>query len=420
MPIEHAERSVDAGGGGSGEHGSGASGITTEYDDAALMEELTGGAEDSSGEEEAAAGSEGGEEEGGGEAEPKPEGEEGEGKVDAKAAEGEAEGAEGEEEPAAEPWRAHLQPDETPEAALQRIAQERDHYHGWATRVTSEEKETRENLKALREQWARAEPILQALREQKARQDAEEQRKRQEAEAANAPDPDTEPDRAILHELKTLRERQEQSEIQREADAAAARLAAKEAEISGYWGEVDRRAFGTLSQGFEADPEFKAAHDHVAGAVYNTLKLDLLQDEPGLSDEEAGERAHRALVVLETQTLRNLAIKGIDMAESFKARARAMGWTGGNGKGAGEAPATPASPAPAAPASKGSSEVDRIRRAAAKKDAAKGATALGGSPSRKGETAVSVDSIDEEELLMAVLDGRIGEKDLLPELREMV
>lgn len=303
------------------------------------------------------------------------------------------------EEAAPEPWRAHLSAGETPEQAVERLARERDERHGWATRTTTELRDLKREFK---EQTARVTPILEALAAARAKAQEEAERRRLEAEKAAEPDPEAEPDKAILHEIKRLREERQQEREQAAREAKERELTAEQT----YWNNVDASNTQALEAASQADPEFREAHDHMVRQVYGAMKHDAARRHPDRTEDEIDDMVLDALTEMEGAWLREVATSGLDLVAEVKARAGFFGWR-------------PAAAAPP-PAPAASSEVDRVRRGAAKQAAAKGATALGGTSARRSAAELKIDDLTEDELLDAVISGQIPESALIPTLKEIV
>lgn len=266
-------------------------------------------------------------------------------------------------------WRAHLNPGETEAQAIERLAQENSEKHGWATRVTSEMRELRAEL---RQQQQRFQPIIEGLsRAHQAR--LEQQRRAQE------PDPEAEPDRAILHEIRQLREERQQ---EREEAAKTAQARAIH--------DFDSANLSELVETLRSDQEFASAHDAMVTGMYRELELDHPDADP--------EALLEVVQKMETLYLRQLRERGVPVVEGVKARAsKVFGWQ----------------PQRAAAAPAGGGEVSKLRRHAAKREAARGATALGGSVSRQSAPAGDLDSMTDEDLFFALESGAVSEKDLL-------
>lgn len=227
---------------------------------------------------------------------------------------------EGGEEPAGEPaeagpedWKSHLRPGETPEQAIQRLAQESSQQHGRAASHWSELKELRDTVRSMEPKLSAAERIFAAMQK---KQEAEERA----AFEKELPDPELEPERYNQMQLRALNERLLAMESRREQEARE-RLTQEEYQArQEALREVDQRSVYEIQaglgmvEGVEPEEEFQQAFQAV-----NSLQYRDLQDRyPEANDQQI----EQALGLIRTIWGREAAVRGESIRDQYLRRAR--------------------------------------------------------------------------------------------------
>lgn len=294
-----------------------------------------------------------------------------------------------EEPPAEEPWRKLAKPGETPEVALARIASERDNYQGWARREQGNAERLREEMGGLRRAVEAMTPVYELVR------------KRLEAQAQPEPepepDPDKDPDRALLRKVDQIGQRLDKRERAEQEEAVAR-----------HWEAVDNAGWGVLDEGFQSDPEFAEAHDHVARTMYNVYR----HDNPSATHDQAVEAVREIEMIHLRQRLARDGWTADQVRQDFKERAKLYGHRY-------ELPAS--EPAPAVPAAtNGKPAAPPLRRAAARQEAARGVSSPGpsGRASRSLPSVKDLTAMSEDELFDLQMDGKVTEEAILSVLAE--
>lgn len=256
--------------------------------------------------------------------------------------------------PAGEPWADFMRPGETKEQALARVGEEARAASSRASAHYHDLKREREEMAAVAARLKAAEETYQRWREHFEAQAAKDLK-------ADLPDPELEPERATLAEVRALRESMAAEAAARaETERVAAQTAEERAAAQAMW-EADQAQFQAAAAALgdpnnpadpEADHEFRAAFTAIEGGYYRQLRFDYPNDPP--------EKILEAIGLLRTLDARKARARGQSYPDYLKERYRAI-----YGTPAAAAPATNGKPA-------GRPSVQDLERAAARAGKAAG------------------------------------------------
>lgn len=200
--------------------------------------------------------------------------------------------AKAEEVPAAEPWQQFAQAGETPQQALERIAKERDHERGKAGAFYSDLKTLKDELAGLRQENQAAQRLYERFRrldEEAARRAWEEMQ----------PDPELEPEKAALAEVRALRQQLTTEAETRRIAEQEERQAEQFNQVQREWEQLDNWTANEIAaklgqyEGIEEDPQFKADFDTVERYRWNMLSAQY----PDATDDQKLEAVTRLRII---------------------------------------------------------------------------------------------------------------------------
>jgi hypothetical protein len=218
------------------------------------------------------------------------------------------EGAAQEPEPAPS-YAQYLNEGETPETALLRLAQERDHHAKRADSHYHDFRDLREQLGQMKPQLAAAEKFYAAMLQ---RQEQEDRRRIE----SDLPDPELEPEKAILFRLEGLQQQLQWERGERERMFREQQLTAQQQAEMAELDRVDSGGFSEILaglgqiEGAQPDSEFTAAFHAISQVDYQKLA--------DRYPHATAQQITQGLNLVQAAAIRKAAREGISIREVYK------------------------------------------------------------------------------------------------------